>query len=240
MAYLVAGLLLLLILLYAAGTFSGAKPADIIKRAKVLLAICLLAVSVVLAFTGRWAVAAPIAAFALSLFGIGKSSLLSRFTNFAGIGSVKSKGGTSSVRTASLDMVLDHDTGDLDGEVTRGELQGRTLSSLDVEELELLWASLRLEADSLDLLETYLDSRLSNWRVNFKPDGTAGHSQPAGTGTLTEQEAYKVLGLSPGASAGDIRTAHRRLIKRVHPDSGGSAFLASKLNEAKDLLLNRH
>ncbi|PPQ28840.1 DnaJ domain-containing protein [Rhodopila globiformis] len=56
-------------------------------------------------------------------------------------------------------------------------------------------------------------------------------------GTMTREEAYQVLGLSPGASKADIRAAHRRLMRSAHPDAGGSDWLASRVNEARDILL---
>lgn len=54
---------------------------------------------------------------------------------------------------------------------------------------------------------------------------------------MTEEEAYKVLGLDAGAGPEDIRRAHRALMKKVHPDQGGSNWLASRINQAKDMLL---
>ena len=54
---------------------------------------------------------------------------------------------------------------------------------------------------------------------------------------MEREEAYKVLGLQPGASREAIKAAHRRLMQRVHPDHGGSDELAACVNRAKDLLL---
>jgi curved DNA-binding protein CbpA len=53
---------------------------------------------------------------------------------------------------------------------------------------------------------------------------------------MTEAEAYRVLGLAPGASLEEVREAYRRLMKRVHPDLGGSSALAAMLNAAKEIL----
>ncbi len=66
---------------------------------------------------------------------------------------------------------------------------------------------------------------------------TFGTRTAPSNGPLTEQEAYKVLGLNPGASADDIREAHLNLMKKFHPDQAGSDWLAQKINAAKELLL---
>ena len=55
---------------------------------------------------------------------------------------------------------------------------------------------------------------------------------------MTRDEALAVLGLADAASEEDIKAAHRRLIQRMHPDVGGSADLAARINRAKDILLD--
>lgn len=151
-----------------------------------------------------------------------------------------SQGQRSSVRTSYLEMELDHDTGDLEGHVLAGDFEGRALSELTEEQLLELREALLSDQESLQLLETYLDGRFPVWRERFHSDGGEGQGSAHGAGAMTEQEAYEILGLEPGASAAEIRKAHRRLMQRVHPDMGGSPLLAARINEARDILLGRH
>jgi hypothetical protein len=151
-----------------------------------------------------------------------------------------SPGKRSTVRTAALEMELDHDSGALAGLVLAGRFEGRQLAGLSRDDLVALHAELSGETDSLQLLEAYLDGRFPGWRDGMNAHVGGGQRRAPGTGAMTEQEAYQVLGLEAGASTADIRKAHRRLMQRVHPDLGGSSFLAARINEAKDVLLNGH
>jgi hypothetical protein len=147
----------------------------------------------------------------------------------------------SSIRTRFIGMRLDHATGTMDGEVLAGPFAGRRLRDLDLSSL-LRMLELYRESDgqSASLLETYLDrERGVDWRHR---DPGAGAGGPAaggggGGGPMGESEAWSILGLKPGSDAGAIRTAHRRLMQKLHPDRGGSDYLASKINEAKRVLL---
>lgn len=149
-------------------------------------------------------------------------------------------GQRSSVRTAALEMELDHDSGGLSGIVLAGRFEGRELAHLDLEELLVLRADLQSDPESIQLLETYLDSRFPVWRGDAQRDDGVGEGPAPTAGGMSKQEAYQVLGLEAGASAAEIRKAHRRLMQRLHPDVGGSSFLAARINEAKDVLLSGH
>ena len=150
---------------------------------------------------------------------------------------VTSAGGRkSTVRSASLEMELDHDTGEMDGRVLTGRMRGASLSSLNEEELLSLYREIQFDADSAALLESFLDRYHPAWRERVEPDSFGKQDGASGFTKMTRQEAYQILGLEPGASQEEIHQAWRRLMKGVHPDSGGSAFLAAKINAARDVL----
>ncbi|TWG59372.1 DnaJ domain-containing protein [Aminobacter sp. J44] len=149
-----------------------------------------------------------------------------------------SSGMRSSVRTAALEMELDHDSGMLEGHILAGSREGQALASLDLDDLIELGKELSSDPESLQLLEAYLDRRFPVWREHRKADGGERKSSAPASGSMSKEEAYEILGLEAGASAADIRKAHRRLMQRVHPDLGGSSFLAARINEAKETLLS--
>lgn len=153
-------------------------------------------------------------------------------------------GQRSSIRTRFLEMTLDHASGDLEGLVLEGEAQGQRLSALGLDQLlRLLERYRREDTQSAALLEAYLDrTEGAAWRQSDEgqtgPGGRReGHQAPSGGGVMNREEALAVLGLAPGANEATIRDAHRRLMQRLHPDRGGSDYLAAKLNEAKRVLL---
>lgn len=143
-----------------------------------------------------------------------------------------SKRQASSVSTQFLDMVLDHDSGELNGTVREGRYSGRTLDGLGLEELMALLAECRAaDPQSAAVLEAYLDRyHADHWRER------AGATRPADE-NMTIKEAREILGVDESADASEIVSAHRRLMQKVHPDRGGSHYLATKINQAKDLLL---
>ena len=139
-------------------------------------------------------------------------------------------------------MELDHDSGRMEGRCLKGQFAGRALSSLSHNELLQLLEELRAtDLQGALLIEAYLDRRLHGCRDRRSDDASRGEPrQPRGPGgRMTSKEAYDVLGLETGAGEEAIRAAHRRLMMKLHPDQGGSTYLASRINEAKEVLLAR-
>ena len=145
-------------------------------------------------------------------------------------------GGQSVVETRFLRMTLDHDSGEMAGQVLAGRFAGATIDTLSQSQLlELLNDFVAEDDDSAALLRAYLDRTYGgDWHEASHqadhPDGL--------TGDMTRSDAYAILGLDEGASREQIIAAHGRLIQRLHPDRGGSTYLAAKINQARDLLLN--
>lgn len=171
----------------------------------------------------------------LGLAGIVITALIARAARHRPSGGFSSPGHgqRTEVRTAFLQAWIDHGSGDVGGTILTGRFAGRTLDALSDAELIELRGECAADADSLRVLEAYLDRRLgSDWR------NAQQQQPPRGPRTdMTHDEALAVLGLSEGATADEIRAAHRRLIQRMHPDVGGTADLAARINRAKDVLL---
>jgi len=145
----------------------------------------------------------------------------------------------SEVTTRFLRMSLDHASGVMTGSVQTGGFAGRLLADLVDPELLALWRECQVDPESVAVLEAYLDRQGDpDWRTRFRQAETADSAGAASRDkTMSRAEAYDVLGLSPGASRKEIQTAYRRLMQRLHPDHGGSADLAARLNQARRILL---
>lgn len=180
--------------------------------------------------TGRFPVAIP-----LGLFGLG---LLNVFPRLASFGAQPSPGQTSKVRSRAIEMELDHDSGEMRGTFVGGKYAGVALEALDRAALVSVLPD--LDPESRALLEAYLDRREPSWREHVEEDAGTGARQPPRHGPMTEEEACQILGIEPSAGAVEIRRAHRTLMKKLHPDQGGSTYLAARVNEAKEILLRRH
>jgi hypothetical protein len=147
-------------------------------------------------------------------------------------------GQTSTVATPFLRMTLDHDTGAMSGTILAGRFAGMRLDELGRAELLALLRECRAQdEEGACLLEAYLDRLHPDWRDELR-DEQPGAARPA-AGDIGVEEAYAILGLSPGASVAEIKEAHRRLMSRLHPDHGGSDYLATQINRARDVLLGR-
>lgn len=147
-------------------------------------------------------------------------------------------GNRSSVETRFVRMSLDHDSGEMRGEVLEGPYRGRRLSQLDLEQLlELLDTCRAEDMQSATVLEAYLDrTHGESWRDSAE-SGDAGHGTAGGNGAMSTAEAREILGVGPEATREEIVDAHRRLMQKLHPDRGGSTYLAAKINRAKQVLL---
>jgi hypothetical protein len=234
MVYLVAGAAVLVVLVVLGRAFVSANPSSLVRAIRYTVGILLIAAGALLALAERFGLALPLIAAGISVLTVGRIGPIDLG------GSRRTKGSGSAVRSAYLDMRLDHDTGAMSGSVIKGEKDGRNLDDLDEASLLELVREISGDPESVSLLEAYLDRRMPRWREDFEGDAAAGPGRPADSGPMTDEEAYEILGLLPGAADAEIRAAHRRLMKRVHPDQGGSTFLAAKINEAKDRLLGKH
>jgi hypothetical protein len=143
----------------------------------------------------------------------------------------------STVTTRFLRMTLSHATGAMSGVVREGPLKGRALDDLGEQEAARLWQTVQADPESARVFDAWLERARPEWHAAARASGTEQADPPPSGGPMTRAEALAVLGLEAGASADDIRAAHRRLIVLVHPDRGGTPYLAARLNQARDLLL---
>jgi len=239
MPTLIAGALAVFVLYTLLQMFRSANPTLLARGIKLAGGVLALAVAAFTGIKGELAVAIPLGIFGAGLLGWAPFGTAG-FGNIGGMfgGGAKSPGQTSQVRSAFLDMTLDHDSGQLSGRIVAGPYAGQSLDAFDLPQLAAMMTS--FDAESVALLESYLDRRFPAWRQHAQGD-TAGRNDRAPPGSkMTEEEAYQILGVKPGAARDEISRAHRSLMKKLHPDQGGSTYLAARVNEAKDTLLRTH
>jgi hypothetical protein len=146
--------------------------------------------------------------------------------------------GESSIQTNHLSATLDHGSGHIDGEIIEGPHKGWLLSELSIMQLEDLLAHYQTEdGESAELLEAYIDQRRQQADQNSEQQRSANR---AASDQSARAEALAILGLDEGSTEDEVVAAHRSLIQKLHPDRGGNDFLAAKINQAKDILLNKN
>jgi hypothetical protein len=231
---LLLGAVILVLLLWAGNSFSKADTTQLAKLSRKLGAGIALAFAAFLLLRGELGAAVTVGVIALSTLGW-ISFWPPSFNKWTRNGGAQ----LSRVRTTFIEMELDHVTGAMRGRILAGAHQGASLDSLDLPTLISLLGA--VDGDSRALLAAYLDRRQPGWRNHAQDDAAAGSGRRAASSSkMTEEEAYQILGIQPGASAEEVARAHRSLIKKLHPDQGGSTYLAARVNEAKDVLLRRH
>ena len=232
----VIGLVLLFLLISAIRTFAridARRAARVVRQTGGVIGLL---GALLLLSRGRVGIAAAVAGMAASFAGwrsFGPGTSFFRPTAAGG----PRRGRVSTARSATIEMRLDHDTGAMTGVVLAGSYAGRSLDALSRPDLIRLREELRGDdPNGLNLLETYLDRRFAGWREAEQGERYAGRAR---AGAMSRREAYEVLGLPEGASEAEIVRAHRTLMKKFHPDHGGSTALAARVNQAKDVLMQR-
>lgn len=257
MPYILAGIFVVWLALYAARGFLRANPAALARSLSLGGGLAALGLGGLLLLSGRLGIGIGLGLLGLWLLATTKKraapaplakkakSAKQGFTGDSSRrGSAARASGVSRVRSAVVEMELDHATGIISGTVLAGPDEGLSLDRLSRLQCETLYRLCRSDdPEGARLLEAYLDRRFPGWRParDDEPDAWGSRSSVAPRpGAMTEDEAYEVLGLQRGATRDDVVRSHRSLIKRLHPDQGGSTDLAARVNEAKDVLMRRH
>ncbi|MDR3517952.1 MAG: hypothetical protein P4M00_19285 [Azospirillaceae bacterium] len=210
-----------------------AEPAAMARRLRQFATAGVVLLVLFLVMTGRFVLALPLLGF-LPVWARIRSGL-SRTAGLSGGGPAGSDPGRhSQVDTAFLRMRLDHSSGVMAGDIIAGPFAGQAVDALSPEAMVAFHAECRSDPPSLAVLEAWLDRYRPGWRVRVDDD------HPASVRTvMTREEALAILGLAADADEAAVKAAYHRLMRRLHPDQGGSTYLAAKINEARDLLLHR-
>ncbi len=235
MPYILAGFIVFWIVLSALRGFARANPAALVQALRMSGGGAALLLAAFLLLRGRIDLALPLGGFGLWLLA----------NRSAGAWFGRAARPSSRVRSAMIEMELDLASGAVRGVVLAGADEGKSLDAMSRPQCEALYRlCLRDDPDGARLLEAYFDRRFPGWRAagdaGDDARGQRANHAPRRPGVMSEDEAYEVLGLHKGASRDDVVRSHRSLMKKLHPDHGGSTDLAARVNEAKDVLMRRH
>lgn len=237
MPYLFLGIAILAALLLAARWFVDAEPKSLVRVSKWILIGIIGVIALLLILSGRFALALWALPALLPWFLRMRAAArgAKNFSRMSGGGG----GGASKVESAFLEMELDHNSGEMRGRIRSGRFEGTALDDMGLPDLISLHQEYRrADTESARLLAAYMDRNYPDWRDNGDDSESGGEQSPeSSAGHMSHDEALRVLGLEDGAGEDEIKSAHHRLIGSLHPDRGGSAYLASKINEARDVLL---
>ena len=232
MPNLLFAILILALIYYGIRHLARANPKQLASQLRKAGGVAAIIIAIILTIRGGAVIAAPVFLFGLGLLGLG---------HLAGINmpfSSPGAGQKSAVRTSMIEMELDHDTGHMDGMVLTGRFEGRQLSQMTIDDLLALYSQCRKADDqSARLLEAYLERAHPDWQDNISGKSAGSHATGPAAG-MTHKEALMILGLDDSATRKQIIAAHRRLMKQFHPDTGGSDYLAARINQARALLLD--
>ena len=238
MIYLLGGILLIFLITRALKAFANANPASLalaIRRGGGGVA---LVGALIFLLRGRLDMAIGLGGLGAWLLGLRHGGVGPWFKS---MGSRKNRK-TSCVRSAMIEMELDHENGRMRGQVLAGPDEGKSLDAMTRPQCEALYhLCCRDDPEGARLMEAYLDRRFPSWRRTAQNQrDTGGRNARARPIMMSEDEAYQILGLQKGAPEEEVVRSHRSLMKKLHPDHGGSTNLAARVNEAKDVLLRRH
>lgn len=236
---IIVGIFVVVLTYYTLKAYTRASPALLARLLKGWAGVTALALGGFMVLRGALGPGLAVGGLGLWMLGI-RSHSFGGFRS-AGWGAT----GVSRVRSAMIEMELDRGSGAIRGVILAGPNEGLQLDQLTRPRLlELYRLCLTDDPEGARLLEAYFDRRFPGWRGAGDGDANArsgaSSSQPRRPGTISEDEAYKILGLKKGAPVSEIARAHRDLMKKLHPDHGGTTDLAARVNEAKDVLMRRH
>ena len=242
MANLLIAILILTVGYYGLKMFATASPALLARLMKQAGGVAAVGFGIFILMRGNPEVGLGLGGLGLWLLGWSVPFGWGKY--FSKVGTPGGSTGASRVRSAMIEMELDHASGAMSGVVLVGAFEGKRLEELTRPQCEELYGTCsRDDPDGARLLEAYLNRRFTGWSAADDAGGDAGSGHQSGaraTGKMSEDEAYEILGLPKGASREDVTRAHRALMKKLHPDHGGTTSLAARVNEAKEVLMRRH